>query len=154
MAINFDKTDIQILRIIQKEGRITVKAMAERLGLSTTPVFERLKKLEKESVIDKYVALLNPRKIEKRLCVFVSISLKNHTRTYLEKFIEEMKSYKEVQECYHIAGDFDFLLKIALRDMEEYETFILTKLSVISNIAHVKSSFVLSKNKYSTEYNI
>lgn len=149
-----DKTDINILNLLQEDGRITIKALSEKLGLSTTPIFERMKKLEKEGIIDKYVALVNQKNIDRKLSVFVSISLKNHTRSYLQSFVKEMNSYNEVQECFHIAGDFDFMLKVVLKDMEAYERFILSKLSVISNIAHVKSSFVLSKNKYSTAYKL
>lgn len=149
-----DKTDINILNLLQEDGRITIKSLSEKLGLSTTPIFERMKRLEKDGVIDKYVALINQKKIDRKLSVFVSISLKNHTRSYLESFVKEMNSYNEVQECFHIAGDFDFMLKVVLKDMEAYESFILSKLSVISNIAHVKSSFVLSKNKYSTAYKL
>lgn len=149
-----DKTDIKILNVLQEEGRITNKALSEKLGLSTTPIFERMKRLEKSGVINKYVALLNEKKIDRKLLVFVSISLKNHTRSYLEKFIDEMNKYDEIQEVYHIAGDFDYMLKIVVSDMEAYQTFILAKLSVNSNIAHVKSQFVLSKNKFSTAYKL
>lgn len=150
----FDKTDKEILKILQEEGRITNKALSEKLGLSTTPVFERMKRLEREGVIDKYVALLNQKKIDKKLVVFVSISLKNHTRSYLDKFIEEMNTFPEIQEVYHIAGDFDYLLKIVAKDIESFQKFILANLSVNSNIAHVKSQFVLSKNKYTTAYKV
>lgn len=154
MKSKIDATDIKILDILQEDGRITIKALAEELGLSTTPVFDRVKKLEKEGVISKYVALVDQKKIDKKLTVFVSVSLKNHTRSYLESFVKEMRSYPEVQECYHIAGEFDFMFKVMVQDMEAYESFLLTKLSVIANIGHVKSSFVLSKNKYSTAYKI
>lgn len=105
-----------------------------------------------DGIIDKYVALLNQKKIDKKLSVFVSILLKNHTRSYLQKFVNEINSYNEVQKYFHIAGDFDFMLKVVVKDMKTYESFILSKLSIISNIAHVKSSFVLLKNKYSTAY--
>ncbi|MDN5200879.1 Lrp/AsnC family transcriptional regulator [Fulvivirgaceae bacterium BMA10] len=152
--VKLDKTDLKILQILQKEARITTKAMAEKLNLSVTPVFERVKRLEREGVIDGYVALLNQSKIDRKLIVFISISLKEHTRTYLEKFIDEMKSFPEVMECYHIAGNFDFLLKVVMKDMESYQAFILSKLSVISNIGHVQSSFVLSKSKFTTAYTL
>ena len=109
-----------------------------------------MKRLEREGVIDKYVAILNQKMIDKKLIVFVSISLKNHTRSYLESFIKEMNSYPEVQECYHIAGNFDYLLKVILKDMDAYERFLFTKISVNNNVATVQSSFVLAKNKYST----
>lgn len=145
-----DSVDKQIVETLQKDGRITIKALAEQLSLTTTPVFERVKRLEKEGIISKYVALVNPKKINRNLIVFISISLKNHTRSYLDKFVAEMRSYSEIMECYHIAGNFDYLLKAQLKDMEAFQQFILNKLSVNSNIAHVQSSFVLSKDKYST----
>lgn len=145
-----DTTDRKILNALQNDGRITIKALADQLGLTTTPIFERVKRLEKEGVVDRYVALVNPKKVHKNLTVYISISLKNHTRSYLDKFVKEMNSYDEIMECYHIAGNFDYLLKAQLKDMEAFQLFILNKLSVNSNIAHVQSSFVLSKDKYST----
>ncbi|MDH5365562.1 MAG: Lrp/AsnC family transcriptional regulator [Cyclobacteriaceae bacterium] len=150
MNISLDTTDVKILDMLQKDGRMTTKALAEQLNLTTTPVFERVKRLEREGVIDKYVALVNQKKIDKNLIVFVSISIKNHTRSYLDNFAKEMNGHHEVQECYHIAGNFDFLLKVILKDMEAYERFIFTKLSVNINIGNVQSAFVLAKNKYST----
>lgn len=150
MNIRLDETDVKILDLLQRDGRITTKALAQKLNLTTTPVFERVKRLEREGVIEKYVALVNQKKIDKKLIVFVSISIKSHTRSSLESFTSEMNSYPEVQECYHIAGNYDFLLKVVLRDMEAYERFIFTKLSVNPNIGNVQSSFVLAKNKFST----
>ncbi len=154
MAYILDETDKKILNILQKDGRITTKALADMLGLTTTPVFERVKRLEKNGVIDKYVALLNQRNIDRKLIVFISISIKNHTRSYLETFSQEMESIPEVMEVYHIAGNYDFLVKVIMKDMEAYQKFILTRLSVINNIDHVQSSFVLSKNKYSTAFGL
>lgn len=148
--MKIDNIDKQILAILQKEGRITTKALAERLNLTTTPVFERVKRLERDGVIDKYVALLNQKKIERNLIVFVSLSLKNHTRSYLEGFVKEIADFDEVQECYHIAGNFDYMIKVIVKDMEAYQQFLLTKISTNNNIATVQSSFVLSKDKYST----
>ncbi|MEO9474828.1 MAG: Lrp/AsnC family transcriptional regulator [Cyclobacteriaceae bacterium] len=154
MAYILDETDKKILNILQKDARITTKALADKLGLTTTPVFERIKRLEKNKVIDKYVALLDQRSIDRKLIVFISISIKNHTRSYLETFTKEMESIPEVMEVYHIAGNYDFLVKVMMKDMEAYQKFILTRLSVINNIDHVQSSFVLSKNKYTTAFGL
>lgn len=154
MDIKLDETDLKILNILQKEGRITTKALADRLNLTTTPIFERIKRLEKEKVIDKYVALLNPKKLDFKLTVFIFIGLKNHTRSHLQNFIDEMNKHGEVLECYHVAGNFDFLLKVAIRDMDAYEAFLLTKLSIITDVGQVQSLFVLSKNKQSTAYQL
>lgn len=150
--MDLDEIDRQILRQLQIDSQITIKELAEMLCLTTTPVHERIKKLERDGVIRKYVALLDQKKIEKNLIVFISVSLKNHSRSYLEKFVAEVNLYPEITECYHIAGNFDYLLKAQLKDMEAYQQFILAKLSVHVNIDQVQSSFVLSKNKYSTAF--
>ncbi len=152
--MKLDDVDVRILDILQQEGRITTKALAERLSLTTTPVFERVKRLERDGIIDKYVALLDQKKIDKKLIVFVSLSLKNHTRSYLDGFVKEVEGFDEVQECYHIAGNFDYMIKVIVKDMEAYQQFLLTKISTNNNIATVQSSFVLSKSKYSTALNV
>lgn len=133
---------------------MTIAAIAHELCLSTTAVYERIKKLEKNGIIDKYVALLDQKKVGKNLIVYISISLKNHARSYLKKFEDSINGYNEIMECYHIAGNFDFLLKAQLKDMEAYQQFILSKLSVDTNIDKVQSSFVLSKNKHTTAFNL
>lgn len=150
--MKLDQTDIKILEILQQDGRITTKALAEQLNLTTTPVFERVKRLEKDGIIKQYVALVDNRKLGLSLTAFISISLTKHSRSYLEKFVTEVNQYPEVMECYHIAGNFDFLLKIVVNNMEKYESFILTKLSTIANLGQVQSSFVLSKNIHKTAY--
>ena len=152
--MKLDATDIKILEILQQDGRITTKALADQLHLTTTPVFERVKRLEKDGVIKKYVALIDGRKLDLMLTAFISISLTKHSRTYLEKFVAEVDQYPEVMECYHIAGNFDFLLKIVVKNMEKYESFILTKLSTIANLGQVQSSFVLSNNIHKTAYQV
>jgi len=152
--MKLDSTDIKILEIMQQDGRITTKALADQLNLSTTPVFERVKRLERDGVIKQYVALLDNRKLDLMLTVFISISLTKHSRSYLEKFVKEVNQYPEVMECYHIAGNFDFFLKIVVKNMEIYEAFILNKLSTIANLGQVQSSFVLSKNIHKTAFSL
>lgn len=152
--IKLDPTDIKILEIVQQDARITTKALADQLNLSTTPVFERVKRLEREGLIKKYVALVDNKLLGLRLIAFISISLTKHSRSYLEKFVNEVSQYPEVMECYHIAGNFDFMLKVVVKNMEVYETFILTKLSTIANLGQVQSSFVLSENIHSTAYKV
>ena len=145
-----DSTDRKILSILQEDAKITNTALAAKFKLTATPVYERVKKMEQSGVISKYVALLDQKKVNKNLIIFISISLKNHARSYLTKFKETIDLYDEITECYHIAGNYDFLLKAQLKDMEAYQKFILSKLSVDENIGQVQSSFVLGKNKYST----
>ena len=150
--IKLDTIDIKILETLQEDGRITTKALAEKMNLTTTPVYERVKRLEKEGIVKQYAALVDQQKLGLNLIAFISISLTRHSRSYLEKFVTEVNQYKEVMECYHIAGNFDFLLKVVMKNMESYEAFILTKLSTIPNLGQVQSSFVLSKNIYKTTY--
>ena len=145
-----DSTDRKILHILQEDAKITNTALAAKFKLTATPVYERVKKMEQSGVISKYVALLDQKMVNKNLIIFISISLKNHARSYLTKFKETIDQYDEITECYHIAGNYDFLLKAQVKDMEAYQKFILSKLSVDENIGQVQSSFVLSKNKYST----
>lgn len=152
--MKLDATDIKILEILQQDSRITSKALAVELNLSATPVFERVKRLERDGIIRKYVALVDNKKIDLMLMTFISISLTKHTRMYLEKFVKEVEKYPEVLECYHIAGNFDFLLKVLVKDIEAFEGFTLTKLSTIANLGQVHSSFVLSKNIHTTAYSL
>ena len=112
MSLKLDAIDLKILDLIQENGRITIKSMSEILNLSTTPVFERIKKLEKEGFIKQYTALLNERKLGLKQTVFISLTLKEHNRSYLTKFETDIKTFPEVMECYRITGNFDFLVNI------------------------------------------
>jgi len=150
MTFKLDETDVNILKYLQENSRMTTKVIAEKLNLSTTPVFERIKKLEKGGYINRYVALLDEKAIGLKQVIFISISLKEHTRSYLEKFVDEINQYPEILECYHVAGDFDFLLKLIVADVEAYEKFILTRLSTISSIGKVQTHIALSKKKHTT----
>lgn len=151
MNTQLDPTDLQILDLLQEDSRMTIKKMSEIIGLSATPVFERIKKLEKSGYIKKYVALLNERKLGLKQVIFINLTLKEHNRSYLEKFVREVKEFPEVIECYRITGNFDFLIKVLVEDIESYETFILTKLSLLSNLGNVQSHIALSESKNSTK---
>ena len=111
MAQLLDKIDTQLLAILQKNSNRTTKSIAEELGMTTSPIFERIKKLEKQGYIKKYVAVLNTKKIGLKLTVFIGITLQGHTRSYLEKFVTEINNFPEVVECHRISGNFDYLLK-------------------------------------------
>ena len=112
MSSKLDSIDIQLLDLVQKDGRITIKSLAEHLNLSTTPVFERLKKLEKNGYIKHYSGILNERKLGLKQTVFINLTLKEHTRSYLERFVKEINTFPEVMECYRVTGNFDFLVKV------------------------------------------
>lgn len=149
-----DSTDKAILKLIQENSRLTIKEIAKRLHLSTTPIFDRMKKMEKHEVIEKYVALVNPKKVGKQLIVFVNISISKHGKDALNAFVKAITKFPEVVECHHVSGDADFLLKLMLRDIEAYNSFIMDKLSVIPNIGKVESRFSLSVRKTTTALDI
>lgn len=145
--IKLDTYDLKILDILQRDARSTIKKVARALNLSTTPVFERIKRLEKLLVIDRYVAILNPTLLGKKLTAFIHISIKDHTKASVESFVERVVSFEEVIECHHVSGDSDFLIQVLLEDIEKYNEFVLEKLSVVPNISKLESRFSLSVRK-------
>lgn len=144
-----DKIDSKILNLLQKDGRITIKEMAAQLDMSTTPIFERIKKLEKSGIIKQYAALLNPEKLNKKLYSFAHISLKDHNKETVDLFIEEILKIPEVMECHYVTGNSDFILKILLNDMEQYRDFVMGSLFRMKNIAKVETFLSLSVSKSS-----
>ena len=142
-----DSYDIAILQEVQKNAKITIKDLSEKINLSPTPTFERLKKLEKEGYITGYHAKLDIRKLGLSLMVMCNVSLKNHQKDIIEKFQEEIIRFDEVKECYHIAGMYDYLLKIIVKDMDAYQQFVSKKLASLDNIGNVQSSFVMIELK-------
>lgn len=148
--MKLDDIDKAILNFLQHNSRMTIKEMANQLHLSTTPIFERLKRLEKNGVIQKYVAIVDAKKIGKKLKVFVNISLIDHSAKALEQFVNKINQLPEIIECHHVTGESDFMLKIILEDIEAYNKLITEKLSAIPNIGNVNSSFALSTRKHTT----
>lgn len=151
MDIKIDELDQKIMQILQQNARTTIKEIADQVGMSSTPVFERIKKLEKNGYIDKYVALLNEAKLGYKMVAFVQISLTLHNLDEVNAFVERITSFPEVMECYHTTGESDFLLKILVSDMDRFNDFILYKLSEIENLGHVRTQFALSTRKRTTE---
>lgn len=154
MAYTIDKIDSQILGILQQNSNRTTKSIAEELGRSTSPIFERIKKLEKEGYIKKYVAVLNNKKIGLKQTVFMGITLQGHTRSYLEKFVKQINSFPEVIECHRVSGNFDYLLKLVVEDIEAYETFIISKLTLLPYLGNVQSLITLSTGKETNEIDL
>lgn len=146
----FDTIDRSILQMLQEDAFLTTKEIAERVHMSTTPVFERVKRLEREGVITRYVALLDRRKVGLPMLAFCDVSLKEHNRDYLIRFEQEVMELPEVVECHHITGAFDYLLKIVVQDMDAYQQFLKNKLASLENIGHVQSHFVMTEVKNST----
>ena len=140
-----DDIDKQILSFLNEDAFISNKEMAQRLGMSPTPIHERIKKLEQEGIIKGYKAIIDPHKLGKALTVFCEITLKEHAADYLKQFEDDAMSLKEVQECYCVSGNSDFLLKIVVSDMDDYRDFILHKLASIKNIGNAQSHFVMNE---------
>lgn len=138
-----DKTDIEILKILQQNARVTVKEIAEKVHLSTTPVHERIKRLEQTGVIRQYAALLDHTKVRRGLMVICYVSLKEHNRNAGSKFIKAIQALPEVIECYNISGEFDFMLKVVEENMDSYYDFHVNRLSQIENMGNVQSVFVM-----------
>ncbi|MBN1821542.1 MAG: Lrp/AsnC ligand binding domain-containing protein [Prolixibacteraceae bacterium] len=145
-----DIIDQRILIILQENGRITNAELAKQIGMSPPPTLERVKKLEKQGFIKKYVALVNPGSVGIKNFVFVEVTLGRHGKEIVDNFIKEINKIEEVMECHHITGDADFLLKIAVRDISVYEELLLHKLTALPDIQHLKTLVVLSTMKNET----
>ena len=142
-GITLDKKDFAILHLLQHNAKITVKEISEKTHLSTTPVHERIKKMEASGVIKQYVTLVDHVKVNKSLMVICYVSLKQHSKNAGVKFIKTINELNEVIECYSISGEFDFMLKVMCEDMNAYYDFHVNKLSASENIGHVQSTFVM-----------
>ena len=138
-----DKMDMAILKLLQQNARITVKEIAEQVHLSTTPVHERIKRLEQNGVIKQYATLVDHTKIRKSLMAICYVSLKEHNKKAGAKFIEAIQQMNEVIECYNISGEFDFMLKVVVEGMDAYYDFHVNKLSPVENMGHLQSIFVM-----------
>ena len=149
-----DSIDKQLLVLLQKDCKQTNKELSNKLNLSVTAIYERIKKLEKEGIINKYVALLKNEKIEKAFVAFCHIKSIQHTQEYVVKFEKEVANLSEVLECYHISGDYDYLLKVIVRDMEAFREFMVNKLTNINHIGSTHSMFVISEVKHTTAINL
>lgn len=141
--VALDAKDLAILQLLQQNARITVKEISEQVHLSTTPVHERIKRMEANGVIKQYATLLDNAKVKKGLMVICYVSLKEHNKKAGVRFIETIHSLNEVIECYNISGEFDFMLKVVSQDMNAYYDFHVNKLSQIENVGHVQSMFVM-----------
>jgi DNA-binding Lrp family transcriptional regulator len=138
-----DKKDLAILNLMQQNARITVKEISEKVHLSTTPVHERIKRMEEAGIIKQYATLVDHAKVEKGLMVISYVSLKQHGKKAGVKFIKAILAMNEVIECFSISGEFDFMMKVVCADMNTYYDFHVNKLSEIENVGHVQSIFVM-----------
>ena len=149
-----DQTDLKILRILQQNARLTNKELAAQVNLSTTPVFERLKRLERNGYIKKYVAVLDAEKLNRGFIVFCNVKMRRLSKEIARDFMERMLNIPEVTECYNISGQFDYMLKIHAPDMRYYQEFVLNQLGTIENLGSLESTFVMEEIKHNYSINI
>lgn len=147
-----DAIDKKLLALLQEDTKKTTKELSIILNLSVTAVYERIKKLEREGVIRNYVALLNRNKIEKAFVVFCHLKLIQHTKDVIHTFENEVIRLDEVTECFHVSGDYDYILKVSVKDMDAYREFMVTKLTGLQHIGSTHSSFMIGEVKNSTAF--
>lgn len=148
---NLDVTDLELLKHLQVNSNYTTKELAALVNLSSTPVYERVRKLEKEGYVKKYTAILDAEKLGRELIVFCNITLKQHTKEIGNKFVEDILSLNEVTECYNISGDYDFMLKVMVKNMKDYQDFVINSLGSVENIGSAHSTFVIGTIKHTYE---
>jgi len=147
---SLDAIDRKILGLLQEDGRITMQALADRVGLSLSPCHRRVKLLEERGVISRYVALVDPKALELKVSVFVSIRLARQREEDLRRFEKAISTWREVLECYLMTGNRDYLLRVVVPDLAAYEAFLKTRLTRVDGIASIESSFALAQVKYSS----
>ncbi|SDR67451.1 Lrp/AsnC family transcriptional regulator [Gramella sp. MAR_2010_147] len=148
--MKIDELDKRILNHLQQDTKKTNKEISNDLGLSVTAVYERIRKLEREGIISKYVALIHPESVERGFMVLCQIKLIQHKKDFLNRFEKEINGLPEVIECLHVSGDFDYILKVLVKDMDAYREFLVTKLTTLDHIGSTKSIFTINKVKQST----
>ena len=152
--MKLDLVDRKLLNLLQEDSTRTTKELSARLKLSVTAVYERIRKLQRSGMIRKYVALLDHKKIEKNFVVFCHIKLVQHSKDFLTRFEAEAAKLDEVHECFHVSGDYDYILKVYVRDMDEYRDFMVTKLTTLQHIGSTQSAFVISEVKHTTAFSL
>ena len=145
-----DTTDKKLINLLQNNSKQTTKQLSLQLHLSVTAVYERIKKLENQKVIQKYVAIVNKNKIEKYFLIFCHVKLIQHSKEYVSTFEREILKLQEVSECFHVSGDYDYILKIYVKDMDAYREFMVTKLTTIKYIGSTHSTFSIEQVKNTT----
>jgi len=149
-----DAIDKKILGELQKNAKQNTKEIATKIGLSVTPTYERIKKLENQQIIQSYVALLDRAKLGKQIVALCQITLLQHQKVLMSEFAKNIVTHSEILECHHVSGNFDFLLKIVTNDINEFYEFINNKLSVLEGISTIHTSFVMHSFKDSTVYEL
>ncbi|CAN5651562.1 Lrp/AsnC family transcriptional regulator [soil metagenome] len=143
VVIELDEKDYAILRLVQENAKLTVREIASRIHLSPTPTHERIKRLEQLQVIRQYVALVDNRKVNRKVMVICQVALKEHDKQTAHDFVSGIIGFREVVECYNVSGDYDFMLKILAESIESYHDFFINYLGEVKGIRKAKSVFVM-----------
>ena len=149
-----DATDIKILDYLQSDATLTAKELASKLSLSPTPVYDRIRKLEKKGIIKQYVALLDAELLDKSLIVFLNLTIKEHHMEARSNLLRKLTELKDVTELYHTSGTYDFLAKVRFSNIKEYKDFLINQVASIENISDIESQIVLEEIKHSTRVNL
>jgi DNA-binding Lrp family transcriptional regulator len=152
MIISLDLTDKKILNLLQQNSKANIKSISLQIGLTQTPTYERIKRLEKAGVIKNYIAVLDKEKVGYTIEVFCQVTLLVHSKDMITRFENAINKIDEVMECFHVAGNYDYLLKIIVKDMSSYQAFLKDKLSVLDSVGNVQSTFVMSSTKDSVGF--
>lgn len=147
MAVELDKTDLQILKILQQNGRITNLQLSNEIGLSPAPTLERVRKLENSGYILSYHALVDEEKLGLGIKTFIQVSLDFHQNNTIQTFLDQIQEIKEITECHHVTGQCDFLLKVYVKDIKAYEQLIMQKISRITVVKTFQTMIIMSTNK-------
>jgi len=146
-----DAIDKKLLAYLQQDSKQTNKELSLKLNLSVTAVFERIKKLERNGIVRQYVALIDPDKVNLGIIVFCHVKLEKHAKDAITYFEAEVKKLPEVLECFHVSGEYDYLLKVIVKDMEHFRQVMVDKLTTLKYIGSTQSSFTISEVKNTTE---
>ena len=149
--MELDRYDLHILKILQNDSSISMQDLGAQIGLSHTPCWRRVKKLEEHGVIIKQVALLNSKNLDLDVNVFVHVTLRQHHENALNHFEEAVSQLTEVVECYTVSGETDFLLRVVVKDVEAYEKLLKGTLLQLPEVGNLSSTFALRQVKYTTE---
>lgn len=152
--MELDQIDLELVKMLQSDCKKTTKQYADALNLSKTAVYERIRRLERNGIVTQYVALVNKEKVNRNFTVLCHIRLVQHTKDNVLKFEREILKLDEVSECFHVGGDYDYILKINVEDMKSYREFMITKLTAINNIGNTQSSFVINEVKNSPSVHV
>lgn len=146
-----DKIDKQILKLLQQDSSFSLQQLADQLHLTTTPCWNRIKRLEADGIIKQRVALLDAQKIGLELIAFVQIKTQQHSESWFEQFVLQVKGFSQVMEFYRMTGEYDYMLKVLVKDMRSYDLFYKTLVNNVSGLTDVNSSFAMQQLKYTTE---